>query len=131
MSLSLKEAQSKLTKHKLKVIGVGTLLVLGGLYYYYQKNETEQDTKSNSCCAPSNNIKSKEDSTKSVINQRYSNTAKNFNLQSKEEQEKLRAVAKVFGYSPEELEEIGNEANLGLGCGNPVCSQHRKYFICK
>eukprot|EP00486_Rosalina_sp_Unknown_P007209 CAMPEP_0201574152 /NCGR_PEP_ID=MMETSP0190_2-20130828/18438_1 /ASSEMBLY_ACC=CAM_ASM_000263 /TAXON_ID=37353 /ORGANISM="Rosalina sp." /LENGTH=407 /DNA_ID=CAMNT_0048001989 /DNA_START=15 /DNA_END=1238 /DNA_ORIENTATION=- len=139
-----------LTKRKLKMIGIGTtsVLLLGGLYYYYQSNNSndggccgsnakntkiEEKTSSSccgsasskpqpksSCCGSSSNDESKEDSTKSVINKRYSNTAKNFELQSKEEQEKLRAVAKVFGYSPSELEEIGNDANLGLGCGNPV-----------
>ena len=62
--------------------------------------------------------------TKSIINERYSNTAKQFDLHSKEEQDKLRSIANVFGYSTSELEDIGKDANLGLGCGNPVKSQY-------
>ena len=60
------------------------------------------------------------DYTKTIINQRYSNTAKQFDRHSKEEQEKLRSIANVFGYSTSELQDIGKDANLGLGCGNPV-----------
>jgi arsenite methyltransferase len=32
----------------------------------------------------------------------------------------LRAVAEAFGYSPEELNSIPAEANIGLSCGNPT-----------
>src|SRR4026207_1835916 len=32
----------------------------------------------------------------------------------------VRAVAEVFGYTPEELASIPAEANMGLSCGNPT-----------
>src|SRR5262245_51045930 len=32
----------------------------------------------------------------------------------------VRAVARAFGYSAEELHSIPAEANLGLSCGNPT-----------
>jgi arsenite methyltransferase len=32
----------------------------------------------------------------------------------------VRAVAEAFGYSPEELNSIPAEANIGLSCGNPT-----------
>lgn len=32
----------------------------------------------------------------------------------------IRAVAQAFGYTPEELESLPPEANMGLSCGNPV-----------
>ncbi len=32
----------------------------------------------------------------------------------------IQSAGKVAGYSPEELQSIPEEANLGLGCGNPV-----------
>jgi SAM-dependent methyltransferase len=34
--------------------------------------------------------------------------------------EGVRAVARAFGYSPEQLDSIPAQANLGLSCGNPV-----------
>ena len=126
-----------LTKRQLRMVGIGatSLLLLGGLYYYYYRNNDNKiESKASSSCCGSNNKtissccgsanknvdESKAEYNKSIINKRYSNTAKKFHLQSEEEQAKLRAVAKVFGYSPSELAEIGDEANLGLGCGNPV-----------
>jgi SAM-dependent methyltransferase len=35
-------------------------------------------------------------------------------------QDGVRAVAEAFGYSPEELASIPDEANMGLSCGNPT-----------
>lgn len=32
----------------------------------------------------------------------------------------VQAVAKAFGYSPDELSSIPSQANMGLSCGNPV-----------
>lgn len=36
--------------------------------------------------------------------------------------EGVRAVAQVFGYSPEELASLPAEANMGLSCGNPTAT---------
>jgi len=36
----------------------------------------------------------------------------------------VHAVAKAFGYSPEELASIPAEANMGLSCGNPTATAH-------
>src|SRR5471030_1871831 len=36
----------------------------------------------------------------------------------------VRAVAEVFGYTPEELTSIPAEANMGLSCGNPTATAH-------
>jgi SAM-dependent methyltransferase len=36
----------------------------------------------------------------------------------------VRAVAEAFGYSPEELDSIPAEANMGLSCGNPTAFAH-------
>jgi SAM-dependent methyltransferase len=36
------------------------------------------------------------------------------------QQEGVRAVAEAFGYSPEELAVVPDQANLGLSCGNPT-----------
>ncbi|MFN0056331.1 MAG: arsenite methyltransferase [Planctomycetales bacterium] len=36
------------------------------------------------------------------------------------EHDGVRAVARAFGYSPEELASIPAEANMGLSCGNPT-----------
>lgn len=36
----------------------------------------------------------------------------------------VRAVAEAFGYTPEELRSIPDEANLGLSCGNPTATAH-------
>ena len=55
-----------------------------------------------------------------MVCERYSATARNFESNSNSDQEKIRSLAEVFGYSKDELEEIGKDANLGLGCGNPV-----------
>ncbi len=38
----------------------------------------------------------------------------------------VRAVARAFGYSPEELASIPAEANMGLSCGNPTATAHLK-----
>ena len=38
------------------------------------------------------------------------------------EHEGVRAVAEAFGYSPEELNSIPAEANMGLSCGNPTAT---------
>jgi SAM-dependent methyltransferase len=38
----------------------------------------------------------------------------------------VHAVAKAFGYSPEELASIPAEANMGLSCGNPTATAHLK-----
>lgn len=34
----------------------------------------------------------------------------------------VRAVAEAFGYTPEELQSIPAEANMGLSCGNPLAT---------
>jgi len=34
----------------------------------------------------------------------------------------VRGVAEAFGYTPEELASIPNEANMGLSCGNPTAT---------
>src|SRR6202790_1910332 len=34
----------------------------------------------------------------------------------------VRAVAEAFGYTPEELNSIPSEANMGLSCGNPTAT---------
>src|SRR5688572_1026544 len=34
----------------------------------------------------------------------------------------VRAVAEAFGYTPEELDAIPAEANMGLSCGNPTAT---------
>src|ERR1700758_897848 len=36
----------------------------------------------------------------------------------------VKAVAKAFGYSAEELTSIPAEANMGLSCGNPTATAH-------
>ena len=36
----------------------------------------------------------------------------------------VRAVAEAFGYTPEELASIPEEANMGLSCGNPTAMAH-------
>src|SRR6516162_7684634 len=36
------------------------------------------------------------------------------------DQDGVRAIARAFGYSPEELAAIPAGANLGLSCGNPT-----------
>ncbi len=36
----------------------------------------------------------------------------------------VRAVAEAFGYTPEELEAVPAEANMGLSCGNPTAFAH-------
>jgi len=36
----------------------------------------------------------------------------------------VRAVAEAFGYTPEELEALPAEANMGLSCGNPTAFAH-------
>jgi ubiquinone/menaquinone biosynthesis C-methylase UbiE len=38
------------------------------------------------------------------------------------DREGVRAVAEAFGYTPEELNSIPAEANMGLSCGNPTAS---------
>jgi arsenite methyltransferase len=38
----------------------------------------------------------------------------------------VRAVAEAFGYSPEELEAIPAEANMGVQCGNPTATASLK-----
>ncbi len=38
----------------------------------------------------------------------------------------VRAVAQAFGYTPEELASIPDEANMGLSCGNPTATAHLK-----
>jgi SAM-dependent methyltransferase len=40
------------------------------------------------------------------------------------EQDGVRAIARAFGYSPEELAAIPAGANLGLSCGNPTAYAH-------
>lgn len=39
---------------------------------------------------------------------------------SERDAEALGRIAESFGYSPEELDAIPAEANLGVSCGNPV-----------
>jgi SAM-dependent methyltransferase len=38
----------------------------------------------------------------------------------------VHAVARAFGYTPEELASIPAEANMGLSCGNPTATAHLK-----
>src|SRR6187431_3157338 len=38
------------------------------------------------------------------------------------EHDGVRAVAEAFGYTPEELQSIPAEANMGLSCGNPTAT---------
>jgi arsenite methyltransferase len=38
----------------------------------------------------------------------------------------VKAVAEAFGYTPEELQSIPPEANMGLSCGNPTATAHLK-----
>ena len=40
------------------------------------------------------------------------------------ENDGVRAVAEAFGYTPEELNSIPAEANMGLSCGNPTATAH-------
>src|SRR5215831_14362086 len=40
------------------------------------------------------------------------------------ENDGVKAVAKAFGYSAEELTSIPAEANMGLSCGNPTATAH-------
>ncbi|MDD7183785.1 methyltransferase domain-containing protein [Peptostreptococcus porci] len=50
---------------------------------------------------------------KTVVTEFYSKIAKGSNNSEKDD------VSKSIGYSQEDLNSIPNEANLGLGCGNP------------
>jgi arsenite methyltransferase len=52
-----------------------------------------------------------------VVQSRYASVAKS-GLSSG--QEGVRAVARAFGYTPEQLASIPAEANMGLSCGNPT-----------
>jgi ubiquinone/menaquinone biosynthesis C-methylase UbiE len=56
-----------------------------------------------------------------AVRSRYGSTAKS-GLSS--EHDGVRAVAEAFGYSPEELQSIPAEANLGLSCGTPTAIAH-------
>lgn len=49
------------------------------------------------------------------VNERYGATAR-----AKDNPKYGAAVASAFGYSPEELSSIPQEANLGVSCGNPL-----------
>lgn len=42
------------------------------------------------------------------------------------EHEGVKAIAEAFGYSPEELDSIPAEANMGLSCGNPTATANLK-----
>jgi SAM-dependent methyltransferase len=57
------------------------------------------------------------DKIEKVVESKYAAVARS-GLSS--EQAGIRAVAKAFGYSPEELASIPAEANMGLSCGNPT-----------
>lgn len=50
---------------------------------------------------------------KTVVTEFYSEIAKGSNNSEKDD------ISKSIGYSQEDLNNIPNEANLGLGCGNP------------
>eukprot|EP01083_Nonionella_stella_P286392 974875_1 len=109
-------------------MGGMSILLLGGLYYYkyiYNNPSNDKPKVKSSCCNTEQKSsccnteqKSSENTAKQQINQRYSATARN--TYSDSDKQKLQEVAKVFGYSVEELEVIGTDANLGLSCGNPV-----------
>lgn len=60
-----------------------------------------------------------ETNIKSVVHEQYSNTAKNFDHSNKLQKETASSYAKVFGYSADDLLQIG-DGNMGLSCGNPV-----------
>ena len=55
----------------------------------------------------------------SVVREKYGQTARS-GLSSRDSG--VEAVAKAFGYSPEELAAIPAEANMGLSCGNPLAT---------
>ncbi|MFM8223391.1 MAG: methyltransferase domain-containing protein, partial [Planctomycetaceae bacterium] len=56
-------------------------------------------------------------SLESLVREQYGQAARS-GLSS--EHAGVQAVARAFGYSPEELASIPAEANLGLSCGNPT-----------
>jgi arsenite methyltransferase len=58
-----------------------------------------------------------------AVKSRYGTVAMS-NLSS--EQEGVKAVARAFGYSPDELSSIPAEANMGLSCGNPTATANLK-----
>lgn len=58
--------------------------------------------------------------TYDLVTDRYGGLAKQRLTQ--EDQERNRKAALAFGYSPEELQAIPSEANLGVSCGNPLAT---------
>eukprot|EP01084_Bolivina_argentea_P125240 221921_1 len=127
MSLS---ADKKRRNDRIKLIAGSSALLIGAfLYYKYvhsgsiccatkQKSSCCATEQKSSCCGAGN---PKKQDFNSHVQSRYSATARNFeSAYTESEQDKLRSIAKVFGYSAEELAQIGSDANMGLSCGNPV-----------
>jgi len=60
-----------------------------------------------------------EDTYRSV-QQRYASVANQTELNSQRDYEKK--VATAFGYDPEDLRSLPENANLGVSCGNPLAT---------
>jgi SAM-dependent methyltransferase len=62
-----------------------------------------------------------EDVLVAQVREKYASVARS---ETSGRQDGIRAVAEAFGYSPEELASIPDQANMGLSCGNPVALAH-------
>jgi SAM-dependent methyltransferase len=69
------------------------------------------------CCGGDTKSQRPADELTAAVRDRYGVTAKG-GLSSNDAG--VRAVADAFGYTPDELEAIPAEANMGLSCGNPI-----------
>jgi len=87
----------------------------------------ETTARTGSCCAPSccggeeksssSSSSTKAEAVTAVVREQYAGAARS-GLSS--DVAGVRAVAEAFGYSPQELDGIPAEANMGLSCGNPT-----------
>jgi arsenite methyltransferase len=72
---------------------------------------------------PDQNPTATPDQLSDAVRQKYGAVASS-SLSS--DHEGVKAVAEAFGYTPEELQSIPAEANMGLSCGNPTATARLK-----
>ena len=80
------------------------------------------DTKQSPCCGGEliETISGSADQVRSAVQERYGKIAETRGSSCCGGGAQTRAYAEGIGYTSEELEQVPDEANLGLGCGNPT-----------